>query len=97
MICGQNLAIGDHICFRLVEQERDGKMEEAIQAVCLLDGMETCIVGYLPRHIVHTRRDKFIEKDAKIIELYENSDNPVKRRKSNQNFGIASFVFLLQE
>jgi hypothetical protein len=97
MICGQHLAIGDHICFRLVEQERDGKTEEAIQAVCLLDGKETCNVGYLPCHIVHLQCDKFIEKDAKIIELYENSDNPFKQRKSNKNFGIASFVFLLQE
>jgi hypothetical protein len=57
MICGQHLAIGDHIRFWLVEQERDGKTEEAIQAVGLLDGMETCIVGYLPLHTVHTQSD----------------------------------------
>jgi hypothetical protein len=45
--------------------------------------METCIVGYLPRHIVHTRRDEFIEKDAKIIELYENSDIKISKNIMN--------------
>jgi hypothetical protein len=72
----------------------DGDTECAIAAVCILDGTETCIVGFLPCSIVKRRGDEIGTKYAQIIELYAESDNPVLRQKSNLNFGVASFRML---
>jgi hypothetical protein len=72
----------------------DGCTEAAIAAVCILDGTETCIVGFLPRSIVNRRGADFPTKYAQIIELYAELDNPVLQQKSNLNLGIASFWLL---
>jgi hypothetical protein len=94
LVCGEHLRAGDLICFRSVVVDVDGSTEDAIAAVRILDGTQTCIVGFLPRSIVKRRGGEFPTKYAQIIELYAESDNPVLRRKSNMNFGIASFRML---
>jgi hypothetical protein len=94
-ICGEHLNAGDLICFRsMVVDDVDGAPESAIATVCILDGTETCIVGFLPLSIVLWRGRDFIGEFAQIIELYAHSKNPVLRRKSHQNFGVASFCML---
>jgi hypothetical protein len=95
LICGEHLNAGDLIRFRsMVVDDVDGAPESAIAAVRILDGTETCIVGFLPRSIVNRRGADFIGEFAQIIELYAHSENPVLRRKSHQNFGVASFRML---
>jgi hypothetical protein len=76
-VCGEHLRAGDLIRFRSVVVDVDGGTESAIAAVRILDGTETCIVGFLPRSIVNRRRGDFPQKYAQIIELYDESDNPV--------------------
>ena len=51
-------------------------------------------VGFLPRNIVASGKEKFIGEFAQIIEVHEFSDNETKRRKSHRNMGIASFRLL---
>ena len=53
-----------------------------------------CTVGFLPRHIVTSRKDDFVGLFAQIIELYDESDNQYMRKKSHRNLGMASFRML---
>lgn len=71
-----------------------GNDEDAIKFVRVRDGTETCTIGFLPRHIVKSRKHKFVGKFAQIIELYDESENETMRRKSYRNKGIASFRML---
>jgi hypothetical protein len=52
------------------------------------------IVGFLPRNIVASGKDKFIGEFAQIIELYEFSDNETKQRKSHKNSGGELLLFI---
>ena len=80
--------------FKLTVVDIDGKTEESIKVVRIRDGTESCMIGFLPRNIVVTRKDKFIGQFAQIIELYEYSDNETMRRKSHRNKGVTSFRLL---
>jgi hypothetical protein len=71
-----------------------GKIKQAITAVHILVGTETCIVGFLPCSIVIWHCQDFIGRTAQIIELCADSEDPVLQQKSNQNFGVASFQML---
>ena len=92
--CGENLSADDLICFRFCVLDFEDGPEEAIKAVRIRDGTESCVVGFLPRNIVKSRKAKFIDKFAQVIELYEYSENRTKIGKSNRNLGIASFRLL---
>jgi hypothetical protein len=92
--CGEHVNLDDLVRFRLSIADIDGKIEEAIQVVRIRDGTESCTIGFLPRNIVKSGKDKFIGKFAQIIELYEDSESEVKRRKSHRNKGVASFRLL---
>lgn len=58
------------------------------------DGSEACTVGFLPRNLVRSSKEKFEGKFAQIIELYESSECAIKRRKSQRNRRMASFRLL---
>lgn len=92
--CGEHLSLDELVRFRLCIVDVDGKMEEGIAVVRIRDGSEACTVGFLPRNIVRSSKDKFNGKFAQIIELYESSECAIKRRKSNRNQGMASFRLL---
>jgi hypothetical protein len=79
LVCGEHLWAGDLICFWSVVVDVDRCTEGAIAAVCVLDGTETCIVGFLPCSIVNRRGADFPTKYAQIIELNAELDNPVAR------------------
>ena len=44
--------------------------------------------------MVQSGKEKYVGKFAQIIELYDHSESEVKRRKSYQNRGVASFQLL---
>ncbi len=75
----------------------DARVEQVIKAVLVVDGMEMCTVGFLPRSVaawpleVQHLHNKF----AQIHELYDNTP-PGRTRylKSQRNRGMASFVLL---
>lgn len=89
--CGESISADDLIRFRLCVLNFDHGVEEALKALRIRDGTESCVVGYLPRNVVRSRKEVFIDKFAQSIELYESSDNVTKRKKSHRNCGIASF------
>lgn len=93
--CGAHLVIDDLVRFRLYVADVDGKIEEAVQVIRIRDGTESCTVGFLPRNIVRSKKAaQFIGKFAQIIELYEESESEVKRRKNHLKKGVASFRLL---
>jgi hypothetical protein len=92
--CGIHLNLDDLVRFRFTIIEREGRTEQAVKAVQIRDGTETCTVGFLPTNIVQVHGDKYIDKFAQIIELYDCSESEVKKRKSQRNCGIASFRLL---
>jgi len=92
--CGEHVAPDDLVRFKLAVVDINGKTEESIKAVRIRDGTELCHIGFLPRNIVVTGKDKFVGQFAQIIELYELSENETMRRKSHRNKGIASFRLL---
>jgi len=92
--CGDHLALGDLIRFKLDIVSIEGIVEKAIRAIRIVDDTELCTIGFLPRNIVRTSKDKYIGKFAQIIELYDYSDMEAKRRKSHRNLDIASFRLL---
>jgi hypothetical protein len=92
--CGEHLRLGDLVCFQPTVVDIGGKVQEALAAVRIFDGTETCTVGFLPHNIVSLAREEFGWQYAQILELYEGSENRMKQHKSNQNYGIASFQLL---
>ena len=69
-----------------------------IKAILVNDGIETCTIGFLPRHVIHrgtTTINRFMGKFAQIIELYDLCDDSMaKKNKSSRNQGMASFHML---
>ena len=96
--CGKYITADDLVRFKLTVVDIDGTVEEAIKVVRVRDGTESCTVGFLPRNIVKSisSKEKFVGQFAQIIELYDQSDNEVMRRKSHRNQGVASFRLLNQ-
>jgi len=92
--CGEHIRIDDLVRFKLCVVDIDGKLEEAIKVVRIRDGVESCTVGYLPRNVVESQKEKYVDKFGQIIELYGQSESTMKRRKSNRNLGMASFILL---
>jgi hypothetical protein len=54
-VCGELLAVGDLVKFKLVVIEVDGEEEEELKAIKIQDGTESLHVVLLPRHLVHGR------------------------------------------
>jgi hypothetical protein len=74
----------------------DGVDQAGIKAVLILDGTELCTVGFLGESIAALKKtsDKFVNKFAQVIELYDSSENAAKRAKSHNNLGVCSFRLL---
>ena len=80
--CGLAVRPDDIIRFKLEVLEDLG---EVPKAVLVRDGTELCTVGFLPKHIVHRKdKQKYLHQFAQIIELYDQSDSLVKRRKDTR-------------
>ena len=59
----------------------DGAPEDAVKACRIHDGIESCVIGFLPRHVVMSNKERLFGKFAQIVELCEDSDNRTKRFK----------------
>ena len=78
--CGRSVQRGDVL--RLVKCVVDihGATETAVKAVKVIDGVDTCTVGFVPRVLktlpkVQSHLDKFVQ----VIEIYTDSPNTYKR------------------
>ena len=92
--CGEVAMIDELVQLKLKVVDIDRKIEEAIQAACIGDGTTSCIIGFLPGNIVQSGKEKYVGKFVQIIELYDQSEGVVKRRKFYQNRGVALFRLL---
>jgi hypothetical protein len=81
--CGKHMRVGDLIPFWFTVEDIGGDCQDALAAVCIFDGTETLfIVGFLLRHIVVLYMDDFVGRFAQILELYEGSEDQLKRQKT---------------
>jgi hypothetical protein len=94
-VCGQHVCVGDVL--RLVRTVVDvGEVsEEAIKLVRIIDGMDGCTVGFVPR--VQSRLPNVVanlNKFCIVQELYHSSSSSYKRKKGEKNQGMASAILL---
>ena len=84
----------DLVRFKVSVVNINGDVEEALKVVRILDGTESCTLGFLPCNVAKTIKDEFIGEFAQIIELYEHSENVTMVRKNMRNKGMDSFCLL---
>ena len=88
--CAQGIQVDDR-------DPEDKLQETAIKVILVVDGCDTFIVGFWPRHIaLRPGSNSLHGQYAKVMELYYALDEEVsyKRTKSVPNFGMASYVLL---
>lgn len=97
--CGTALLrVGSHVCFRKTRFAwRDGEEEDVLEVYYLKDGLRTCKVGYLAKHLAF-RADRYDGLCARIVEMYSSDravcDCVAKRQKHHRNFGCCVAVVL---
>ena len=85
-VCG--CVVGEDLlfCFRKVQVIVEGKEKIMIAAYWVIDGVDQCHVGFLPKHIVK-HHERYEGRLVQVTELYQDSCSPCKRRKNNKNNG----------
>ena len=93
--CGRSVKKGDVLRLVGCVVDINGASETAVKAVRVIDGVDTCTVGFvlrvlklIPKVVGHL--NKFVQ----VVELYENSDNTYKRSLAHRNSGVCSVAFL---
>jgi hypothetical protein len=94
-VCGNCVVVGDVLRLREVVADINGEPELAILLVKIVEGRESCRVGYVPRMqaklpIVMEQIGRF----CMVTELYKDSFNTYKRRKDNSMMGAGLAVLL---
>ncbi len=93
-VCGQTVVKGSLLNLKpCVIVNESGRNEYAISANIMLDGIETCTVGFVAREF-HPFRARYEHKLVQVIELLCESTNTEHRRRSYVNRGIAICVLL---
>ena len=93
--CGSH--VGKDNILRLVATvvEVNGVPEEAVKCVKVVEGVDTCTVGFVPR--IQAKLPKVtghINQFVQVMELYCESSSRYKQSKSLKNCGMASAVIL---
>jgi hypothetical protein len=76
-----------------VLDEDDDTEETAIAAFWVSDGIDSCRVGYLPRHCLKHWK-QYEGRLAQVIDLYKDSESPTKRRRHHRNLGCCLAVMI---
>jgi hypothetical protein len=98
-ICGHFVKAEDFLFCKWAVQKFDDAPESCIKVFKLAtDGHAGCHVGYLPRCLIKSSKNKDGTKDEgkgydgvwlKVVQNLRLSDNSAERSRSHQNFGIA--------
>eukprot|EP00977_Amphora_coffeiformis_P026837 scaffold31040_cov214-Amphora_coffeaeformis.AAC.1 len=96
--CGEKIEVGDVLRLVACTVSVEGTVEEAIKLVRVMDGVDQCTVGFVPRILmslpaVKNQMNKFVQ----VTELYHDSNNTYKKDKSYKNCGIAQVITLDDE
>lgn len=103
--CGRHLVVGDLVRFKREilridyagpgAAEPNFRYETVLKVVVIRDGVESCHVGFLPRHVVARSQEvnRLHGKFAQVLELYDDDDDVahVRKKKSIRNHGMASY------
>jgi hypothetical protein len=71
----------------------DGGEERAIGVFWVTDGIDRCLVGFLPRNCVRNRAS-YNGRVAQIVEFLNNSEEPADRQRSKEMQGACRAAFL---
>jgi hypothetical protein len=93
--CGLHLRAGEVV--RLVHTVVDvhGEAEEAVKLVRIMEGVDGCTVGFIPR--VQANLPKItnaINQFAIVKEIYNESESAFKQTKSKRNSGMACCLLM---
>jgi hypothetical protein len=86
--CGKFVTVGDVLRLRETVVDIEGYPEAAIKLVKIIDGLEGCIVAFIP--INHHTRQVIIEQINKfciVTELYKDSKNTYEIKKDYRMMG----------
>ena len=92
-VCGTVLEENAVVRIRHVQILVDGSEESALAAYWIEDGIDRCHVGFLPRHLLKHWKE-YDGRIAQIVEMYNDSENSAKRRKSQRNLGCCCAVLI---
>ena len=95
-ICGSLLKHDTLVRFRAVQINVEGKEETALAVYWVMDGLDRCRVGFLPRHLIKHKED-YDGKLAQVVDLLEESASPSDRAKSKRNYGVCRAVIVEAE
>jgi hypothetical protein len=88
--CGDHLRLNDLVRVKKCVLTVAGRVEEAGKVVRIIDGCESCTVGFIPKVLLHGEHlDNILNKYGQVTEMYDNSENSFKRRKSHLAKGMA--------
>jgi hypothetical protein len=94
-VCGAHVVEGDVLRLVMTLVSIGEGVEAAVKLVKIMDGMDGCTVGFIPR--VQSRLPKVLQNINKfciVHELYQSSPSTYKRKKGEKNHGMASAILL---
>ncbi|KAI2503944.1 hypothetical protein MHU86_10510 [Fragilaria crotonensis] len=93
-VCGAVLQEDSVVRIRHVQILNEmGNEESALAVYWISDGIDRCRVGFLPRHL--TKQWQLYDgRIAQVVDVYEGSESPTKRRKNTRNCGCCEAVLI---
>lgn len=93
-VCGSALELDSVVRFRLIHILNDRREEEkAIGVYWVTDGIDRCLVGFLPRHCIK-HASYYNGRVAQIVQFLSKDDNPSLRQRSYRKLGMCMAAFL---
>ena len=93
--CGESLRPDDLVRFRTTFlDDPSGEVIDAMKVIKIVDGIEGCCVGFLPRRLAADYKDKYATKFAQILAVYSETERVPAKRKREHSLGIATFTLL---
>ena len=93
--CGEVVKKGDLIRLKKCIVTVNNIPQEAIKCVRVHDGVEPCTIGFIPKVLVKNQAiNTMLNRFAQIVELYNESESTMKRRKSTMYKGMAKCTLL---
>ncbi|KAI2495446.1 hypothetical protein MHU86_19078 [Fragilaria crotonensis] len=93
-VCGTVLQEDSVVRIRHMQIIGDtGKEESALAVYWISDGIDRCRVGFLPRHLMK-QWQLYDGRIAQVVDVYEGSESPTKRRKNVRNCGCCEAVLI---
>jgi hypothetical protein len=86
------------MCFHsllVIPLSDQGQEEAAICVFWINDGIDKCLVGFLPRHNIQHRHD-FDGKVAQVVELLQLSPSPAVRARSQRLCGACMAALCIE-